>query len=66
MKLHPRLQDLETNQWHRTWILEVHNPTDTPITTRIRANPAFDPLKTKAFPTERVTIPAGGSLIETR
>ena len=46
------------------WTLEVHNPTDAPITTRIRPNPAFDPLAAKAFPADGVTVPSGESVIQ--
>jgi len=45
------------------WTLELHNPTDAPIVTRVRANPAFDPLKGKAFPDHSVTVPAGASVV---
>jgi hypothetical protein len=46
-----------------SWTLEIHNATDTPVTTRIRPNPAFDPLRAKAFPADPVTIPAGQSIL---
>ena len=45
------------------WTLELHNPTDAPIVARVRANPAFDPLKGKAFPDRSVTVPAGASVV---
>jgi hypothetical protein len=43
------------------WTLEVHNPTDGPLTTRVRPHAAFDPLRGADFPAEAVTIPAGSS-----
>jgi hypothetical protein len=46
------------------WTLELHNPTDAPIVTRVRANPAFDPLRGKALPDRPVTIPAGASVVQ--
>jgi hypothetical protein len=48
------------------WTIEVHNPTDAPITTRLRPNPAFDPLAPKAFPADGVTVPPGTSVIQKR
>jgi hypothetical protein len=52
-----------TQSGEQAWTLEVHNPTDAPITTRIRAHPAFDPLTGKSLPRGPVTVPAGESLI---
>lgn len=46
-----------------SWTLEIHNPADAPATTRIRPNPAFDPLRAKAFPADPMTIPAGQSIL---
>ncbi len=50
-----------TQSGESSWTVEVHNPTDAAVTTRIRANPAFDPLKNHNLPAEAVTIPAGSS-----
>ena len=47
----------------QAWTLEVHNPTDAAVTTRIRVNPFFDPLKEKADVPQTATIPAGTSLV---
>ena len=47
----------------QAWTLEIQNPTDSPLTTRVRANSAFDPLKGKVLPSGAVTIPAGASLV---
>jgi hypothetical protein len=47
----------------QAWTLEIHNPTDAPVTARIRANPAFDPLKGKTLPDGAVAIPAGASVV---
>jgi hypothetical protein len=42
------------------WRVEVHNPTDKPVTTTLRLNPRFDPLAGKPAPGP-LTIPAGSS-----
>ncbi|MGO8930088.1 MAG: hypothetical protein ACLQU3_24735 [Limisphaerales bacterium] len=52
-----------TQSGEQTWTLEIHNPTDAAITTRIRAHPDFDPLKGKAVPTGPMVIPPGESWI---
>jgi len=46
------------------WSLEVHNPTDADITTAIRKNPFFDPLKEKPFTQQTLTVSAGSSYHE--
>jgi hypothetical protein len=51
-----------TQSGEQTWTVEIHNPTDGPVTTRLHINPAFDPLQNKALPADPVTIPAGGSV----
>jgi hypothetical protein len=53
----------DSQKEEETWILEIHNPTDTAITTRIRAHPGFDPLKGKAVPADPMVIPPGESWI---
>ncbi|OPZ82123.1 MAG: hypothetical protein BWY76_02811 [bacterium ADurb.Bin429] len=50
-----------TQSGEMAWSLEVHNPTDAPITTRLRVNPRFEPLKDKPVGTEPLTVPAGSS-----
>ena len=52
-----------TQSGEETWTLEIHNPTDAAITTRIRTHPDFDPLKGKAVPTGPMVIPPGESWI---
>ena len=47
----------------KKWTLEIHNPTDAPITTRIHVHPGFDPLKGKALPAGPMAIPSGESWI---
>lgn len=44
------------------WRLEVHNPTDAAVTTTVSKNPHFDPLKDKAFASEKMMVPAGSSI----
>jgi len=53
-----------TQSGNDAWTLEVHNPTDAPIATRVRANPAFGPLKGKVLPDREVTVPAGASICQ--
>jgi hypothetical protein len=45
------------------WTLEIHNPTDAPIPTRLRVHPCFDPLRGKALPAGPIAIPSGESWI---
>jgi hypothetical protein len=59
----PELLIQLTQSGDDAWTLELHNPTEAPIVTRVRANPAFDPLKGKAFPDGPVTVPAGASVV---
>jgi len=51
-----------TQTGDHAWHVEAHNPTDAPITTMLKANPLFDPLKGKAWTPEPLTIPAGSSV----
>ncbi len=50
-----------TQSGEDAWTLEIHNPTDALITTRIRPHPDFGPLKRKALPADPVVIPPGAS-----
>ncbi len=50
-----------TQSGEDAWTLEIHNPTDAPITTRIRPHPDFDPLKGKGVSVDPVVIPPGES-----
>ncbi|MGC8643305.1 MAG: hypothetical protein ACP5XB_25895 [Isosphaeraceae bacterium] len=52
-----------TQSSESSWALEIHNPTDAAVTTRMRANPAFDPLRGQDLSAEAVTIPAGSSVL---
>ena len=49
-----------TQTGDESWSIEVHNPTDQPITTTIRANPGFDPLAGK-LPQRELTLAPGTS-----
>ncbi|HEY3416093.1 MAG TPA: hypothetical protein VGM23_04325 [Armatimonadota bacterium] len=51
-----------TQTGNNTWRMEAHNPTDAPITTTLKANSLFDPLKGSAWTQEQLTIPAGSSV----
>ncbi|MHB9134708.1 MAG: hypothetical protein ACYDBB_26855 [Armatimonadota bacterium] len=53
-----------TQRGDNAWSLEVHNPTDKPITTTLHKNPFFDPLQGKTLGEEKVTIPAGSSVVK--
>jgi len=43
------------------WAIEAHNPTDLPITTTLRSNPAFGPLAAKLVP-QALTLAPGSSV----
>jgi hypothetical protein len=58
----PRAVIQVTQSGAAAWNVEIHNPADAPITTRIKANPAFDPLHGAGFGDAPLTIPAGSSL----
>ncbi len=45
---HPRLVIQLTQTSDIAWSVELHNPTDAPIITMVRANPLFEPLKGKS------------------
>ncbi len=59
---HPAVVVQVTQTGEQAWKTEIHNPTDGPVTTTIRKNPFFDPLKAKPFTREALTIPAGSSV----
>jgi hypothetical protein len=61
----PNLAIQLTQSGEAAWKLEIHNPTDAPITATVKKNPLFDPLKDKPFSEEKLTIPAGGSIYRT-
>ncbi len=62
---HPDLFIQLTQSGEAEWRLEVHNPTDAPITTRLRVNPHFEPLKDTPVGAAPLTIPAGSSAYRT-
>ncbi|MHB9025768.1 MAG: hypothetical protein ACYC7E_16640 [Armatimonadota bacterium] len=68
---HPLVADNEqvvlqvTQAGEQAWRVEIHNPTDAAITTTVKKNPFFDPLKDKPFTRETITIPAGSSVTRT-
>ena len=51
-----------TQTGERRWHLELHNPTDTEVSTIARANPCFPPLAGAPFSGRRLVIPAGSSV----
>lgn len=55
-----RLQLTQTGD--DSWALEVHNPTDADIRTRLHVNPFFDPLKGKSVPSRPVVVASGSSV----
>lgn len=54
-----------TQTGEQSWKVEVHNPTNAPITTTLRKNPYFDPLQKKPFRREILRVPAGTSVWRT-
>jgi hypothetical protein len=52
-----------TQSGEKSWLLEVHNPTDKPIETTISGNKLFEPLKDLKL--EKITVPAGSSVSKT-
>jgi len=62
---HPSIVLQVTQTGEQSWKVEVHNPTSAPITTTIRKNLYFDPLRANPFRQERVRVPAGASVWRT-
>ena len=60
---YPELFVQLTQSGEEKWTLEIHNPTDAPIPTRLRVHPCFDPLRGKALPAGPIAIPSGESWI---
>jgi len=59
----PQLFVQVTQSGEDRWTIEIHNPTDAPITTRIRPNSAFGPFKSLHFPAGSISVRPGISVV---